>query len=1151
MKIKELHLRNIASIEKADIDFENSLYDGITGEPAGIFLIAGDTGAGKSVILDGIAMALYKNTPRIAGVANTNKNNFNNDEGESIRVNSIEQYTRLGISVNDECYSEVVFTGNDGLEYHARLTLGIYKGRTDKETGLRPILYRDPSWEVKIGENDWTKVGKDGQPILNAVGLTFEQFGRMAMLAQGQFASFLTGDKKERESILEQLTNTAHFTQYGNAIKSLFDKAKASKSEVQTAYDIEKQHILSPEDYNQYETEYKEKGQSKGELEKKKAFNEEQLKHLNDIVKQQKNKSEAQTEVKVQEEIIARSTYRSKKDLITLWDKTVEQRLWLNEWKSQQIQAEKTSAEIGQSQKTFSTLSADFQYRKEEQQQLDEQLNQSKEWLEERKEKDSLYTHAGEYKLKLESFITNQKAISDKEDSIQKLETDKPSLNTALNEATTEADDAKKAVDKQQVAIEQLTKEREQLNPTQIAKDFELTNKRKNALEALRTDFENLDNEKKTTDELKEKIAKDEEQFEKLKGEKEKAEDELALADDRAKKAQNLLSTMKMSVEETLINLRKKLHEQAIETCPLCGQKIQNLKVDDEFKNLLTPLQAEQQTADEEFKKKEEASKVINKQHNTLQGQLIANKELWQQKDNQNRQKETTLNENANQLGIDISMDWKEQMASTIFALEKKLSALKESLSEAEKLQTSIQAFIQQKNSLDKAHIHAQNKKTQAENNLKNNQDNIERINKEVKDLFEKQADLRNDLDEILARHYPTWEKDCSATIGSMMEEAQNYIQKKQENEKLEKEYNNRQTLIENIGNIYHSILADYPDWNTIVVSKPHECRDILSEWNNLYGKIKAQKELISLCKEKIEKRKQQLDEYQQSTGISTEQLSEIDSKQGMLKEAREFIQTTDTKLQSRKDAIATADKQIQEAMEKLGITDMENLHDKTALEESIKENQRIIIELVEEMGAIKNKLDTHKTNEKKLAELAEQLEALTRNFNKWDKLNNIFGGTRFRTLVQTYILRPLLNNANIYLEKITDRYVLTCSEDNEQLSILVLDRYNKNQIRSVTVLSGGERFMISLALSLALSSLNRPDMNINILFIDEGFGTLDEKSLDSVMNTLEKLQDIAGQNNRRVGIISHREELDERIPVQIRVIKKGEGRSHVEIKNS
>ena len=190
------------------------------------------------------------------------------------------------------------------------------------------------------------------------------------------------------------------------------------------------------------------------------------------------------------------------------------------------------------------------------------------------------------------------------------------------------------------------------------------------------------------------------------------------------------------------------------------------------------------------------------------------------------------------------------------------------------------------------------------------------------------------------------------------------------------------------------------------------------------------------------------------------------------------------------------------------------------------------------------SKVLSFSVNSKNKAELDKAKE----HFSKWNLLNGYFGGSRFRTLVQTYILRPLLKNANIYLERITDRYRLTCSEDNEQLSILVLDRYNKDQIRSVTVLSGGERFMISLALSLALSSLNRPDMNVNILFIDEGFGTLDEKNLDSVMQTLETLQEIAGESKRRVGIISHREELDERIPVKIRVKKKGEGRSRVEI---
>ena len=93
---------------------------------------------------------------------------------------------------------------------------------------------------------------KTGQPILDAVGLTFEQFGRMAMLAQGQFASFLTGDKKERESILEQLTNTEHFTAYGEAIKRLFDNAKTAQKTAQTAFDTEKEHTLPSEQVEQH-----------------------------------------------------------------------------------------------------------------------------------------------------------------------------------------------------------------------------------------------------------------------------------------------------------------------------------------------------------------------------------------------------------------------------------------------------------------------------------------------------------------------------------------------------------------------------------------------------------------------------------------------------------------------------------------------------------------------------------------------------------------------------------------------------------------------------------------------------------------------------------------------------------------------------------
>ena len=290
---------------------------------------------------------------------------------------------------------------------------------------------------------------------------------------------------------------------------------------------------------------------------------------------------------------------------------------------------------------------------------------------------------------------------------------------------------------------------------------------------------------------------------------------------------------------------------------------------------------------------------------------------------------------------------------------------------------------------------------------------------------------------------------------------------------------------------------------------------------------------------------------YYQESGKTEKDLLMLIAQEPQVATARKFVVDTDSLLKSRNDAIVDAQKLIEVSLKALGLNERTELPDYQSVENEKNGTKALYDELFTNVVQIKGRLETHNNNIKRLKEIENDLAIAKQQFARWDKLNRIFGGTRFRTLVQTYILRPLLNNANIYLEQITDRYRLTCSEDNEQLSILVLDRYNKDQVRSVTVLSGGERFMISLALSLALSSLNRPDMNVNILFIDEGFGTLDEKSLDSVMQTLEKLQEIAGQTNRRVGIISHREELEERIPVKIQVVKKGEGRSMIEVTNA
>ena len=323
---------------------------------------------------------------------------------------------------------------------------------------------------------------------------------------------------------------------------------------------------------------------------------------------------------------------------------------------------------------------------------------------------------------------------------------------------------------------------------------------------------------------------------------------------------------------------------------------------------------------------------------------------------------------------------------------------------------------------------------------------------------------------------------------------------------------------------------------------------DVNSEWTKLYGNCNTAKQKIEEATKSIELYSKQLNEYYNESGKTEKMLSDIEAKCNELESARGFVKDIDAKYRSCKDAIGRAESMISEKMKEIGAESEQDIPQREILEETKQSLSDALQELAGKIGEINSKLRLNDDATQKMKDSEDILEKSKREFEKWERVNKVFGGTRFRTLVQTYILRPLLNNANIYLTKITDRYTLTCSEDNEQLSILVLDRYNKNQVRSVTVLSGGERFMISLALSLALSSLNRPDMNVNILFIDEGFGTLDEKNLDSVMSTLERLQEIAGQSGRRVGIISHREELDERIPVQIRVTKKGEGRSVVDV---
>lgn len=183
--------------------------------------------------------------------------------------------------------------------------------------------------------------------------------------------------------------------------------------------------------------------------------------------------------------------------------------------------------------------------------------------------------------------------------------------------------------------------------------------------------------------------------------------------------------------------------------------------------------------------------------------------------------------------------------------------------------------------------------------------------------------------------------------------------------------------------------------------------------------------------------------------------------------------------------------------------------------------------------------------NKQRIGQLLQDIERQSQVVDNWAKLNEIIGsadGKKFRQIAQEYTLDVLLSYANVHLEGLSKRYVLQRIPNS--LGLQVLDQDMGDEVRTVYSLSGGESFLVSLALALGLASLSSSRMKVESLFIDEGFGSLDPATLNIAMDALERLHN----QGRKVGVISHVQEMTERILVQIKVSKQQSGRSMVEV---
>jgi exonuclease SbcC len=200
------------------------------------------------------------------------------------------------------------------------------------------------------------------------------------------------------------------------------------------------------------------------------------------------------------------------------------------------------------------------------------------------------------------------------------------------------------------------------------------------------------------------------------------------------------------------------------------------------------------------------------------------------------------------------------------------------------------------------------------------------------------------------------------------------------------------------------------------------------------------------------------------------------------------------------------------------------------------------LAELQQELGGLDQQLRQQTEQLQRHQSRLQEIRQQSRESERWERLRVLIGssdGKKFRNFAQGLTFELMVAHANRQLRKMSDRYILV-RDTSEPLELNVIDNYQAGEIRSTKNLSGGESFIVSLALSLGLSGMASRNVRVDSLFLDEGFGTLDEDALETALETLSGLQ----QEGKLIGIISHVPALKERIGARIQVEAGSGGRS-------
>ncbi len=1141
MILQQLQIHNIASIEDATIDFEaQPLAD------SEVFLITGKTGAGKSTLLDAICLALYASTPRLE---NTSMQGEMRDNEKDIKIKDPVQLMRRNTG---EAFVRLTFTGSNGVHYEAQWSVARAR---NKVTGK----IQNKKWALRNLDTDftYTKDKEIREEIALAIGLDFKQFCRTTLLAQGEFTRFLNSKDDEKAEILEKITGVDAYSRIGAKIfEQTVEKKKIWEDSQQK---IEGIQILNDEEIaqksNQLQQLDEQSQQIKNTLEKE----QKKLRWLQREQDFRQRKEQAKEDLAHVKSIAESDETQQQEQTIALWNHTIEARAKMNEAASCAKTILQQEAQLQSLEQTFRQIQGAQSYELQQEQTIALSIRNIDDNLAQEAPKVNLYENAQTLNTLINSYLKNKK---DAENNLQYANQIKKELSTQyqpkLENAKTMLEECQKTYNQQVIKAQEAETELEHLHLPQLRQQQEALKTLLNDIQAAKNLLELLHEEqnrhvlsKENLVQLQNSIQEKEKQLQVLTQESHDAEI-------RKNALQLAYEKQRESINKWAKSIRMKL--QIGDTCPVCQQRIENtLPHEDNIDALVVEAEKLYKDAENEYNKILTSQNAQDADIKALKNSL-ANEQKVFAKCSESLAKATQKAQEAAK-----KIPEGENETQTLATLEKVSAQIAEAEAkekEAKKLRTlrdqKLQEYEVQRNGM----LAAQQKVDDTQHRI---------------EVIEAQISLQNKTSEKALQDIHlligeagnlSWQNDWHTMLTEFGKEVEDgaitYKMNTENQQKLAAELKQFEEGNKNLAAALDAIIKLMPTWGT-PSKEPLMLKRIpkvLTRASELQSQITAALQQMNAAKEKEEDTKKWLKEFmekkqemlkdfsdkEQEILLDENLLKQLDTlQQSDIAEKTEAINRIKQQLVSKQTVWDELEKAYQlhtgeyEALfdEDEKISEEESLD--TRISTSIASLEAQLSELGNQRGGIIRDLEIDRSNKAKVGSLLQESAQKKADFEKWSRLNQLLGdatGNKFRRIAQSYVLASLIHSANGYMRTLSDRYILKVVPGTFVISLE--DAYQGYVSRAASTLSGGESFLVSLSLALALSDIGT-QLSVDTLFIDEGFGTLSGEPLQHAINTLRSLHSKSG---RHVGIISHVEELKERIPVQIRVNQEGNNSS-------